>query len=106
MACRAAVRSRSDRRRASRHARTISRSQPPHRETAMPRSAAIKKPRSTTETDVKIGRRIRMRRLELGMSQTDLANAVGVTFQQIQKYERGTNGIRGSRLAAIAAALQ
>ncbi|WP_316178055.1 MULTISPECIES: helix-turn-helix transcriptional regulator [unclassified Bradyrhizobium] len=72
----------------------------------MPKSASIKKPRSTTETDAKIGRRIRMRRLELGMSQTDLANAVGVTFQQIQKYEKGINGIRGSRLAAIAAALQ
>ncbi|MGJ4971050.1 helix-turn-helix domain-containing protein [Bradyrhizobium sp. HKCCYLRH1073] len=72
----------------------------------MPKSASIKKPRSTTETDAKIGRRIRMRRLELGISQTDLANAVGVTFQQIQKYEKGINGIRGSRLAAIAAALQ
>jgi DNA-binding XRE family transcriptional regulator len=40
--------------------------------------------------DTKIGSVIRMRRLELGLSQTDLGNALGVTFQQIQKYERGT----------------
>ncbi|MCT4635204.1 MAG: helix-turn-helix domain-containing protein [Rickettsiales bacterium] len=45
-----------------------------------------------------IGRQIRKRRHILGMSQSDLASKVGVTFQQIQKYEKGTNKIMASRL--------
>ena len=53
-----------------------------------------------------IGAKIRMRRGELGMSQTDLAKAVGVTFQQVQKYEQGKNRVGGSRLDGIAKALQ
>ncbi len=48
--------------------------------------------------DVHVGGRVRLRRNLLGKSQTDLGNALGVTFQQIQKYERGTNRIRASRL--------
>jgi transcriptional regulator with XRE-family HTH domain len=59
----------------------------------------------TTEIDGVIGARIRMRRGELGMSQTELAKAVGVTFQQVQKYERGANRVGGSRLARVAEAL-
>src|ERR687884_796402 len=59
----------------------------------------------TTEVDGIIGAKIRMRRGELGMNQTQLANAIGVTFQQVQKYENGKNRVGGSRLAGIAKAL-
>lgn len=48
--------------------------------------------------DVHVGKRLRMRRKMLGMSQEDLGRPVGVTFQQIQKYERGTNRVGSSRL--------
>jgi transcriptional regulator with XRE-family HTH domain len=57
-------------------------------------------------TDRHVGSRVCMRRKMLSMSQTDLANAVGVTFQQIQKYERGTNRISASRLLQISHVLQ
>ena len=56
--------------------------------------------------DVEIGRRIRERRRLIGMSQVQLARAVGVTFQQVQKYERGANRVSASRLWEIAGALQ
>lgn len=49
-------------------------------------------------TDIHVGLRVRQRRALLGMSQTALANAVGLTFQQIQKYERGTNRASAGRL--------
>ena len=48
--------------------------------------------------DVHVGGRVRLRRTLLGMSQTDLGKALGVTFQQIQKYESGKNRIAASRL--------
>ncbi len=48
--------------------------------------------------DIYVGRRLRSRRTMLGMSQENLGEAVGVTFQQIQKYERGLNRIGSSRL--------
>ena len=48
--------------------------------------------------DVHVGKRIHERRLSLGMSQTDLGNNLGLTFQQIQKYERGTNRLSASKL--------
>ena len=47
-----------------------------------------------------------MRRSELGMTQTDLAKALGITFQQVQKYEQGKNRVGGSRLAGVAKTLQ
>lgn len=56
--------------------------------------------------DRHVGLRIRMRRKELGVSQEKLADAVGLTFQQVQKYERGSNRVSASRLWEIAAALQ
>jgi transcriptional regulator with XRE-family HTH domain len=56
--------------------------------------------------DVAIGHRIRERRRARGMSQQALASAVGVTFQQIQKYERGANRVSFSRLLEIAHALE
>lgn len=55
--------------------------------------------------DVQIGARIKHRRIVLSMSQSDLGNAVGVTFQQVQKYERGMNRVGGSRLAQVATVL-
>jgi transcriptional regulator with XRE-family HTH domain len=48
--------------------------------------------------DVHVGNRIRTRRTLSGMSQTTLAEAIGLTFQQVQKYERGTNRVSSSRL--------
>ena len=56
--------------------------------------------------DRHVGLRIRMRRKELGVSQEKLADAVGLTFQQVQKYERGANRVSASRLWEIAGALQ
>ena len=56
--------------------------------------------------DVHVGKRIRMRRLFLGMNQETLANALGLTFQQVQKYEGGANRVSASRLAAMAEILE
>ena len=56
--------------------------------------------------DRHVGLRIRMRRKELGISQEKLAEAVGLTFQQIQKYERAANRVSASKLWDIARALQ
>jgi transcriptional regulator with XRE-family HTH domain len=61
-----------------------------------------KDPKSITDVDARIGARIRARRIVLGMSQTELGRSSGVTFQQIQKYEKGTNRISVSRLHQIA----
>jgi transcriptional regulator with XRE-family HTH domain len=52
--------------------------------------------------DIHVGGRIRMRRLLLGMNQETLANALGLTFQQVQKYEGGANRVSASRLSAMA----
>ena len=52
--------------------------------------------------DVHVGKRVRMRRLFLGMNQETLANALGLTFQQVQKYEGGANRVSASRLSAMA----
>ena len=56
--------------------------------------------------DKYVGTRVRMRRLMLGMSQTKLADAIGLTFQQVQKYEKGSNRMGASRLQQIANVLQ
>jgi transcriptional regulator with XRE-family HTH domain len=56
--------------------------------------------------DKKIGSVIRMRRLKLGVSQSDLGNVLGVTFQQIQKYERGTNAVASTRISDLCRALE
>lgn len=55
--------------------------------------------------DIAIGARMRLRRKSLGISQGVLSDRVGVSFQQIQKYERGANRVSGSMLVAIANAL-
>ena len=68
----------------------------------MPRtsmSVAAKRSLAQANTvDTYVGQRIRDKRNERGMSQTEVANALGVTFQQVQKYERGTNRVGASRL--------
>ena len=53
-----------------------------------------------------LGKKLRMRRLSLGLTQTKVANAINVTFQQIQKYEKGTNGVSSSRLMQLASFLK
>ena len=55
--------------------------------------------------DVHVGNRVRMRRLLIGMSQERLGKELGLTFQQIQKYEKGTNRISASRLYRMAQVL-
>jgi transcriptional regulator with XRE-family HTH domain len=57
-------------------------------------------------TDKHVGSRVRMRRMMLGMSQEKLGDALGLTFQQVQKYEKGTNRIGASRVQQIAHILQ
>jgi transcriptional regulator with XRE-family HTH domain len=56
--------------------------------------------------DKHVGSRVRMRRMMLGMSQEKLGDALGLTFQQVQKYEKGTNRIGASRLQQISHILQ
>jgi transcriptional regulator with XRE-family HTH domain len=51
--------------------------------------------------DAHVGGRLRSRRLMLGMNQTKVGNAIGVTFQQLQKYEKGTNRVSASRLQQL-----
>ncbi|WP_457103935.1 helix-turn-helix domain-containing protein [Methylobacterium sp. P5_C11] len=60
------------------------------------------KPKSATEADRTIGNRIATLRVAQGLSQTDLGQAIGVSFQQVQKYEKGRNRIGAGRLQAIA----
>lgn len=55
--------------------------------------------------DVHVGSRVRMRRTLLGLSQTKLGEAIGLTFQQVQKYERGANRIGSSRLFELSQVL-
>ena len=63
---------------------------------------SVKRP---NPTDIYVGSRVRMRRKMLGMSQEKLGEQLGITFQQIQKYEKGTNRIGASRLQAISKVL-
>ncbi|MFN3877277.1 MAG: helix-turn-helix domain-containing protein [Brevundimonas sp.] len=56
--------------------------------------------------DARIGQGVRVRREALGLSQKALGSAIGVTFQQLQKYEQGTNRIASSKLVRIADALE
>ncbi|MDF3047601.1 MAG: putative transcriptional regulator [Candidatus Midichloriaceae bacterium] len=62
--------------------------------------------RKVNEIDLEVSKKLKKRRLELGFTQEQLANSIGVTFQQIQKYERGTNRISSSNLFALAKILQ
>ena len=61
--------------------------------------------KSPNPIDKHVGSRVRMRRVLIGMSQEKLGGALGLTFQQVQKYEKGTNRIGASRLQQIAGIL-
>ena len=63
------------------------------------------KQRSAGKPDIEMGKKIRLRRVEQGISQSDLGEKLGVSFQQVQKYEKGVNRVGASRLQQIAAAL-
>jgi transcriptional regulator with XRE-family HTH domain len=62
--------------------------------------------KSANPVDRHVGARIRVQRMVCGLSQTDLGKAVGVTFQQVQKYENGANRVSASRLQQIAKVLR
>jgi transcriptional regulator with XRE-family HTH domain len=70
---------------------------------AMPGLQTAKSP---NPADKHVGKRVRMRRMMLSMSQTNLGTALGLTFQQVQKYEKGTNRIGAGRLQQIAHVLR
>jgi transcriptional regulator with XRE-family HTH domain len=62
------------------------------------RAAQARRTKEEVDIDQRVGARLRERRLLLGMSQQQLAKALGITFQQVQKYENGANRISASRL--------
>jgi transcriptional regulator with XRE-family HTH domain len=64
-------------------------------------AAEARDPRQPDDIDVEVGRRVRVERIARGLTQTDLAKHVGVTFQQVQKYESGANRISTGRLTKI-----
>lgn len=76
----------------------------------MPRKVKIETPppnkKKPNPIDRHVGARVRMRRLMLDKTQTELGEALGLTFQQVQKYEKGTNRIGSSRLQHIANILE
>jgi transcriptional regulator with XRE-family HTH domain len=61
--------------------------------------------KGTTAHDIEVGQRIRARRMAKGMSQTELGQLLGVTFQQVQKYEKGVNRVGAGRLVRVGEAL-
>ena len=61
--------------------------------------------KSPNPIDIHVGSRVRLRRMMLGMSQEKLGESLGITFQQIQKYEKGTNRVGASRLQNISSIL-
>lgn len=74
---------------------------------ASPRSKKNSFPvRKPNDVDAHVGARLRQRRMLLGISQEQLAEMLGLTFQQVQKYERGTNRVSASRLFQLARALE
>jgi ribosome-binding protein aMBF1 (putative translation factor) len=58
-------------------------------------------PRSAGNVDIEMGRRIRLRSVEIGLSQSELGEKLAVSFQQVQKYEKGVNRVGASRLQQI-----
>src|SRR6201982_3610982 len=67
---------------------------------------AILAKKAPTQIDKHVGSRVRMRRMMLGMSQEKLGDALGLTLQQVPKYEKGTNRIGASRLQQLSQILQ
>jgi transcriptional regulator with XRE-family HTH domain len=75
---------------------------PPKRPPLEPFRRNIAAIHGPSPVDVQVGRQVRLYRTVAGLSQTQLADAIGLTFQQIQKYERGSNRISASKLVRIA----
>ena len=73
--------------------------------TGKKKSNGIISARSSGKYDIELGRRLRLRRVEQKMSQSELADMLGVSFQQVQRYEKGVNRVGASRLQQIATAL-
>lgn len=71
----------------------------------MAKSKKTSTPRAVGNEDTTLGQRIRARRIEAAMSQAELGDRLGVSFQQVQKYEKGVNRVSAVRLAEIAKAL-
>jgi transcriptional regulator with XRE-family HTH domain len=69
----------------------------------LPRPASS---RSPTETDIQVGRNIRTLRIEAGLTLSELGEALGISHQQLQKYETGTNRLSAGMLAAVARVLR
>lgn len=67
--------------------------------------ASINSGRRTTAVDTHVGQKIRAHRTLLGLGQTELADAAGITFQQVQKYEKGSNRVGAGRLQQFSEAL-
>lgn len=63
-------------------------------------------PKAVTDIDREVGARVRGRRIELGLTQSALAQALGVSFQQVQKYEKGRDRIKAGALATLAQTLK
>jgi transcriptional regulator with XRE-family HTH domain len=81
-------------------------SRPKDSRNRMIKSAAKKmKQRSAGKPDIELGKRIRLRRVEQKISQAELGDKLGVSFQQVQKYEKGVNRVGAARLQQIATAL-
>jgi transcriptional regulator with XRE-family HTH domain len=64
-------------------------------------AAEVRDPRQPDSVDVEVGRRVRVERIARGLSQTELGDRIGVTFQQVQKYESGANRISIGRLTKV-----
>jgi transcriptional regulator with XRE-family HTH domain len=71
----------------------------------MKTAAKRMKQRSAGKPDIELGKRIRLRRVEQKISQAELGDKLGVSFQQVQKYEKGVNRVGAARLQQIASAL-
>src|SRR5690242_21550414 len=71
----------------------------------MKAAAKRMKQRSAGKPDIELGKRIRLRRVEMKISQAELGEKLGVSFQQVQKYEKGVNRVGAARLQQIASAL-
>ena len=71
-----------------------------------PKAKRTPRPSLTSTVDKAIGLRLKAFRQQRGLSQTDIGNKLGVSFQQVQKYERGVNRLAGSRLVIVCEVLQ
>jgi transcriptional regulator with XRE-family HTH domain len=77
-----------------------------HYDSSTNKGSQMPRTEPTHPIDVNVGKRVRLRRRMLGLSQTQLADHLGITFQQVQKYELGSNRISASKLFEIAEALR